>query len=742
MDTAVGAPDVDRRDCYGPAEQRQLMAFDFETHLIAAGKIAPPPVCISQAMRDMDDPSKIAAGLSAVADPTFRDAVYSTIDDEGLELVGHNTPFDLSVMAAWDPNLFPWIFRALAGPPEKKFVWVREGLGRCHDTVIREKLLHLSTHGRLQSAENEDGTYSQLEYGLDKLEYNRLGRDRSAQKEDEDAWRHHYQQLEDKPSSLWPQEARTYPIEDAEGTLLVYESQEEDAEKLRANGIEPFATEKFQVAVAFALRLMTCRGLLVDEVEKQKLIEWVDQQLAPANFQNLYAMGVLRPAEPPRPHKNGAKNPDGTPKMTKGKEESRCFAKLHELIVQVCEANGLEVKYTEPSEKFPNGQVKADKEVMELIGHLHPALEEYKHRESFNKLKGTEIPRMGNLGIVYANFNVLVETGRTSSYAVDEYPSINGQNVHPRARLCYKPRDGYVFVSVDYSSLEFVSLAQVCYSLFGESVMRDLLLAGVDPHAYFAAEIAYRSDDWFRSWADESGAETTMARFELFKSLEEFPQDDTRRQFYEKFRKMAKPIDFGVPGGMGPDTLVSTAKKSYGVDITREQAEELRDLLFELFPEIRQMLKQWIPQFCQDPDNPDTYVYTSPFGMVRAGASFCAACNGVLLQTPAAEGAKLATFEVTRACYDPTYEDGEPSMLYGCYPLLFIHDELIVEVPEDEWLHERAHEIARLMVEAMKVVMPDVPVKAKPAAMRRWNKDAKGVYDKKGRLQVWEPKSA
>ena len=71
---------------------------------------------------------------------------------------------------------------------------------------------------------------------------------------------------------------------------------------------------------------------------------------------------------------------------------------------------------------------------------------------------------------------------------------------------------------------------------------------------------------------------------------------------------------------------------------------------------------------------------TSPLGMYRAGASYCAAANGAALQTPTAEGAKGAVFDVARACCDPE----EKSILLGCRPLLFVHDELILEIPEDD----------------------------------------------------------
>ena len=42
------------------------------------------------------------------------------------------------------------------------------------------------------------------------------------------------------------------------------------------------------------------------------------------------------------------------------------------------------------------------------------------------------------------------------------------------------------------------------------------------------------------------------------------------------------------------------------------------------------------------------------------------------------------------------------------------------------------------MVKTMQEYIPDVPIEAEPALMRRWYKDAAPVYDDSGKLLVWE----
>jgi hypothetical protein len=44
------------------------------------------------------------------------------------------------------------------------------------------------------------------------------------------------------------------------------------------------------------------------------------------------------------------------------------------------------------------------------------------------------------------------------------------------------------------------------------------------------------------------------------------------------------------------------------------------------------------------------------------------------------------------------------------------------------------------MVESMRSIVKDVPVKVEPKLMRRWDKKAKTVLDDQGNLRIWESK--
>ena len=64
----------------------------------------------------------------------------------------------------------------------------------------------------------------------------------------------------------------------------------------------------------------------------------------------------------------------------------------------------------------------------------------------------------------------------------------------------------------------------------------------------------------------------------------------------------------------------------------------------------------------------------------------------------------------------------------------FIHDEVLVEVPEAPDYRDVAEDVSRIMVEAMREVCPDVEIRTECAVMRRWNKHAQATCDEAGRL--------
>jgi hypothetical protein len=713
-----------------------ILAFDTETHKMAEGSLAPQIVCCS--MYDASLPV-----LAAVADPDdmLRSVVEYVVDAQETT-IAHNAAFDLSVFIKNFPDLAPRIFQGLEE-------------GKYQDTVIREKFLNLADTGDLKYLELPTGAKQRLGYSLADLVKQHFGTDLSASKQDDDAWRKNYKELEEMPSSEWPAGAIEYANMDSIWCYKIYQEQELRREDLKPyTGIDPFGEDGLLVAhrtaVSTALFLISARGMKIDHEYKAEVEKMLADELRPEKLSLLIEKGILIPEQPPQPYKNGAIDKEtGEPKMTKAVpekiEKSKAWVPY---CLEVANRFGWEVPYTDPSDRHPDGQPSITKDWLEDHEGYDETLDQYLHRQRLQKLVTTEIPRMNradgtDADVVHPMFDALKETGRTSSYASEGWPSFNGQNVDPRARPCFIPRDGFYYLSVDYNQMELGTAAQTCINLFGYSVMADKINAGVDLHAYLGAQIAAATDEGFIDLlrSNEVSAEDKDAVMGLFMDCKASPDEEVRA-FYKNYRTLAKPTGLGYPGGLGPETFVAYAKATYGVIIDIDKAKELREIWRSTFPEMPEY-HNWINNHAIDHENSVgkdlRYAYTSPLGMYRAGCFFCAAANGKALQTPSAEGATSAVFQVVRACYDKTARGAD--LLQGyVFPVNFIHDEILFEIAIDDRITERVDTIKDIMVECMELVTPDVKAGASAALMKRWYKEAEAVYDENNNLIPWEPK--
>lgn len=713
------------------------VGWDYETEKLGPQNLQPEPVCISACAYSENDDHDVF--LFGRREEDQRQGLLETLlkasEDQPEVVVAHYLAFDLAVAAKERPDLIPDIFQGLLS-------------GRLHCTVIREKLLNLTEFGEVDYVLTHSGN-KRSDYGLAPALKSYTGIDISEQKT-EDSWRTNYDILIDTPVDEWPEEARDYAAFDAVWCCTVWVCQEKRRERLiEETGHDPFAVLSLQCLTDFCLYLMSSQGCAIDGERLMEIKGLLGQELEEENLHCMIEEGVLRPAVPPRPYVNGAKNKDGTPKMTAGKNSSINKTRLKEIIEEVCEKNGIEVKKTEPSKTFPEGTTCTDSGFIAEISHLHPVLVEYAHRQKLNDLLTKQVNRLmwddEPAEVVHPNFDVLKNSGRTSSRGSKLYPSLNIQNVDPKVRECFVARPGYKIVSVDYSQMELVTLAQTCLNLFGYSVLADKINAGIDFHAYLGAQIAKHSDEGFA----EVASDDPDLCYNMFVSIgkggwetcsfitEDSPGGGSHEKWYKHYRTLAKPTDLGYPGGLGPDTFIVYAKSTFGLEIDRDTASDLRDIWKQTLPEMvdyfaninnNRIDHRW------STDDRTKYAYTSPLGMYRPNCDYCAAANGEGLQTPGAEGAKLGLCLVLMACYDPTQE----SILYGvCFPFAFVHDELLVELPDDEHLEERIQAIRSLMEQGMKVITPDVEIGSSFAVMSRWDKEAQEKRNSSGKLISW-----
>lgn len=806
-------------------KSRQIVSLDTETDLMAADNVNPRLVCATIARKHAN--GFIDARLLAHCDTDCRATIEHLLTSDDFVLVGHNIAFDLAVMAREWPDLLP-------------LIWAKLTKGLVTDTAIREKLLNISTHGQLEQLRRPDGSSARLGYRLTDLERKYMGIDRSKLKEGSgDIWRLNYKELLGVESFRYPPDAAEYAKDDAINTLAVFYAQHEA--RLGAVGRGSTATEEFQTASAFALRLATISGLPVDEAGVERLRAALTAEMETL-VGPLVELGLVVPAQPEKPYKADVKKltallPGADVEALTDEQRTalkaagiRFLAPVKEkknnkalaaLVEQVCVAKGMRIKRTK------KGAVKTSDEVLKQLEPFVPAFRQFRQRQSVSKTLGSFVKPLIGVSRVHPDYDVLKETARTSSYGGKLYPSINVQQQSPQIRGCFVAPQGSLFCSVDYSAIELASFAQKTYSLLGHSTHRELIAAGVDLHAYLGAQLALRFDKefaWiFRGiWVPHRG-DSPVSCYQFFIDHKKSEKDEARA-LYKKYRVLAKPVGLGFPGGMGAATFVDTAmKKPHNLDLVaigQERAaghpEEfardiwaprlwrygkmfgwkceddftfdvplaygwamaamLKDIWLATYPEAKPYFK-WVTRECVDPNNvlrfkieaevaeddddeddaptsedgddgaesdeqeeagvssETAYCYHGPMGFYRAGTTYCAAANGAALQTPTAFGAKLAHMRIARACTDPTLG----SILYGCPVPQFIHDEVFATIPDDGQAHERAHEIARLMVDSMQRFFPDVVIRAEPALMRVWTKAAEAVWGEDGRLKVWEP---
>lgn len=651
-----------------------LFVFDTETYPIIPGRLIPDLVCVSTAQPGDQAAARLFLKNEGVAQ--VRAAIL-----RGDTIVGHNVAFDMAVVCNYDESLIPLVFEHYAR-------------GLVKDTKIRQELMDIAA-GRKQGQDGMPSVFRlgtgwvNADYSLAGLQLYYLQQDRSAEKYAEDTWRLRYGSLDGLPVSQWPADARKYAMNDAAGTLAVYQSQA---------ALGPVLDEDVQVRAAFALTLMSAWGIRTDEpyvtaLERHMLAEQA------RNRRRLVQVGFLVGKALTKKERDEGRVPDFfVPHPKTGEPRPMRYGKdtkpIHAYVERVYERLGRRAPKTE------TGRVSTDKDVLYESGSR--LLRLLADGGGVDKIIQTYLPvlKQGTKVPINAKFRILVNSGRTSCAEPNLQNLPTGRRV-AGVRDCFIPRVGFKFVSVDYDTLELRSLAEVLYRLFGHSAMRDAIIEGRDLHVHVAAQIL------------RTTYEDALTRYEAGEAAA------------KRARDCAKVANFGLPGGLGAATLVMYARKSYGVRITEREAQKLKEDWFKAWPEMRKYFAYKSNQVGLG----DASIVSLISGMPRGGVGFCDGCNHDF-QNAAAWGAKKALFAVARECYVDL-----GTALYGTRPVVFVHDEIIAEVP-DETATEASLRLAEVMCAEMSGVLENVPATAKPALMDRWLKDAKPVW-KGNKLCPW-----
>lgn len=738
------------------------ICFDTETHLTENGIQAPKMVCLSYV-------NGTHAGLlrgDDALDFFLREIINAP------EIIGQNIAYDMAVMAQYSRmrgfDALPLIFKAYSenrvfdiGIAEQEHAIGRGHLGTCPDG----------------SPMRDPETNEQCKYRLSWLAFHHL----KVLAKENDEWRLRYGELDPLPFENWPTNALQYPIDDAINTFEVRKSQHLNA-YMNQHDVAPRSGK------AWVLHLGAVHGRRVVDKYINEL-EDKTREIRDNGFQQFQELGFFKTkggkqtrnqatikrhivhaydtagAATPCEHCGG----DGlrSPVVLKsGKLSQAARANCPE-----CEGTGLDISKLKQVPRTEGDGISISRDSLEesdnptlmafakVIGTdktfstYIPYLRRWRNKKS---KRGEETPYEKTLPrspVINMRPEPLLVTGRVSySDPSQTFPREGDE------RACFEAREGWAQYSVDYAGVELVTHGQNVIWILGTSELANVLNRGGKPHDMLAAKFAGISDSAY-------ALRKTEARMMAY-------------------RQAAKPVNFGLPGGMGELTLVLQQRASgpdtpcpngptwvtdqdTGLEVrgykglrfcilmngaTSCGAKKIQTYKRKESPPVceacvlaaRDAREAWLLQW---PENKPYFKWVQEqvenHGAIRQHVSkrirgqiaFTEAANS-MFQEIAAEATLRAMFEIARQQY--TCPD---SPLYGSRGTLMAHDELIGEAPL-----ERAHEVVTAvrfeMEKSLKAVCPDMAraASAEETLMIRWYKQAKLVRDANGRVIPWHPK--
>jgi DNA polymerase I-like protein with 3'-5' exonuclease and polymerase domains len=266
-------------------------------------------------------------------------------------------------------------------------------------------------------------------------------------------------------------------------------------------------------------------------------------------------------------------------------------------------------------------------------------------------------------GRIYADWNQLGSVAGRTSCSV---PNLQQVPRDPRYRRCFVAPPGRVLVKADYSQLQLRIAAKIA----GDEAMLAAYARGEDLHTLTARQLTGK--------ADVSKAD----------------------------RQLAKAVNFGLLFGLGAKGLRGYAKGNYGLDLTEEEAARYRGAFFSAYPGLGRWHRKAgnsTASECRtlagrrrllDAETPYTHRLNTP------------------VQGTEADGAKLAM----ALLWERRHE------VPGAFPVLFGHDEIVVECDEGQADQVRDW-LRRAMLDGMAPLIEPVPVEVEVTVARTWGGD-------------------
>eukprot|EP01127_Copromyxa_protea_P020156 TRINITY_DN6684_c0_g1_i2.p1 TRINITY_DN6684_c0_g1~~TRINITY_DN6684_c0_g1_i2.p1 ORF type:complete len:729 (+),score=107.66 TRINITY_DN6684_c0_g1_i2:188-2188(+) len=394
---------------------------------------------------------------------------------------------------------------------------------------------------------------------------------------------------------------------------------------------------------------------------------------------------------------------------------------------------------------------------------------------------------------VHPKYIPMVRNGRTAckNPPIQQTPRAGG------FREMFIPHPGKLFVIVDYNYIELCTLAAVCEHRYKFSRLADVIRHGYDPHAFTASMFSGVDFSEFQSWKNHPDPEM-QEKFKLArqraKAINFGIPSGLTPQGLGDYARTAYGVDFTLEEAKTWRTrLITEIYPEIGQYLTDCEMETLADNLGcsekQLWNRIswkkgkgkgkeensedsraavsggvRNILKgkltkhdgkeysanfvnrvwKGIEENVQDPEAIQCLIDANQkgsqelfkkllgkdvctlTGRVRGKVGFTQSCN-TTFSGLAADGAKLALWNLTQI---------------GFHVAGFIHDEMLVEIPEDSDWDREIELIVKIICSSMQELVGTIPIKCEFALSRMWSKQATAVYGEDGCIKIWEPKVA
>jgi len=643
-------------------------------------------------------------------------------------LVLHNAAFDAEVIEQ---------------ATGKGLMWRLYDACRVLDTMQFERLLELATSGEVPQFAS-----------LDKLAQKYLGVPVEKQLTDADGAdiRTGFGRYLGQPLSSIPAASRIYAAGDTVATWMVWHHQLAALRHIKADArlAYGYTTEEaleaawaeygplslhVQVKAALLCKVLWRRGISIDQARREEVLKQL-HQLEEAAADKLRAGGIYVPRE-------GEKLPKGVPAVQTAMRQH--LEALEERLL----ADGT---IAEPFARTESGKLKIDAEqqrywVEQGFDELVTAYADHCRAVKYRSTYGKKMAQPE----VHPSWRNLKVSGRFScvgELAVQTLPKCINSPTETSLRQCIVPAPGHLFVIVDFAQLEVVALAAAMeHQMRYGNALADVIRANKDVHTAIAIEM----------FSDRIGPVS--------------PRE----------RKRVKPTTFGLPAGMGAAAIQRDAKASYGLELTVEQVEGIIAAYKALAPELVQHLAKtrdpgmaamrycglnskgegWRLLRLLGGDATDfgeplsaeeverLWAIATAFtgllpektatqkrhhkallerkpspalagavrraltpqaglnmsGRIRAGCSYTEARNNIF-QSIAADGAIAACWRLFRLGYDIR---------------LFLHDEIVTQVPDDGRHDEHVRIISEVMIGEMSKTLKGLPVKVEATVSRSFS---------------------